>query len=105
MSYLDERIADVYAENGLDEGADDEVTDRDVGQDDVVGRAGKVGEIPEGDTEEDVDDCTDQRVEELGKYQDCRPSRLHCSVVTEIYSEEILNNLSFRFYRMEVTNI
>ena len=77
LSYLDEGITDVYAEYRLDEGADDEVTDRDVGEDDIVGGAGEVGEISECDPQHDIDHGTKQSEEKLGKYQQSRLARLH----------------------------
>ena len=77
LSYLAEGITDVYAEHRLDEGADDEVTDRDVGEDDIVGGTGEVGEISECDPQHYIDHGTEQSEEKLRKDQESRLARLH----------------------------
>ena len=82
LSYLDEGITDVYAEYRLDEGADDEVTHRDVGEDDIVGGAREVWEISECDPQHYVDHGTDQSEEQLGKYQESRLTRLQHLIET-----------------------
>ena len=75
--YLEISVSNVNAENCFDEGANQEITDGDVSQENIVGAAGELGEVSESDAEQNIGYGSDQSEEQLREDQQHSSQLLH----------------------------